>query len=49
MSTEPKQDKKRGRPPRPFPVIEATPEEVAKALINLPPNHKWQYEEHDKA
>ena len=45
MSTDGKQDKRRGRPPRPLPVIEATPEELAKAMINLPADHKWQYED----
>ena len=25
-----------------------TPEQLAKALLKLPPNHKWQYEQKEK-
>ena len=26
-----------------FPPINATPEQVAKALFELPPDHEWEY------
>ena len=41
--------KTRGRPPRPMPErIDATPEDIAKAMLSLPPDHKWQYLEREK-
>ena len=40
----PKTKKTRGRPPRPMPErIDASPEEIAKAMLSLPADHKWKY------
>lgn len=36
--------KPRGRPPKPLPErIDASPEEIAKAMLSLPKDHKWKY------
>ena len=36
------EDKKRA-PPKPMPEpVDATPEELAKAMLRLPPKHDWQ-------
>ena len=36
--------KQRGRPPTPPPEpIDATPEELAEAFLNVPPDHQWEY------
>ena len=42
-----RQKKNRGRPPVRFlpPRVDATPEEMAKALFALPSDHRWQYEQ----
>ena len=37
-----------GRPVKRLPKISATPEEAAKALIALPPDHKWEYPKENK-
>ena len=42
----PKTKKPRGRPPKPLPErIDASPEDIAKAMLALPPDHKWKYME----
>lgn len=40
-----KRKKERGRPmERGFaPRVDATPEEIAQAMFNLPENHQWEY------
>ena len=39
----------RGRPPKPMPPkIDATSEEIAKAMFQLPADHKWRYLEQDR-
>ena len=45
----PKKKKERGRPPaQPLPPrIEATPEQLARAMFAMPPGHKWKYLEDD--
>lgn len=36
--------KQRGRPAKPAPEpINATPEQLAEALLALPPDHEWDY------
>ena len=37
--------KPRGRPAKPLPTIDSTPEAAAQAILSLPPDHKWQYPE----
>jgi hypothetical protein len=38
--------RERGRPSRPLPPrIDATPEEMAKAMFRLPADYQWQYEQ----
>ena len=38
--------KPRGSPPKPLPEsIDAAPEEIAKAMLRLPADHKWHYME----
>ena len=45
----PKGKKQRGRPPRPMPErIDASPEDIAKAMLSLPVDYKWKYLEEDK-
>ncbi len=40
----PKQRKDKGRPPRPLPDrIDASPEDIAKAMLSLPADYKWRY------
>ena len=41
--------KERGRPMKRLyaPRVDATPEEMAKAMFSMPPDHKWKYEEGD--
>ena len=42
------EDKKRA-PPKPMPEpVDATPEELAKAMLRLPPKHEWQYKKEQK-
>ena len=42
----PKVKKVRGRPARKYPPrVDATPEEMAQAMLGTPPDHKWQYME----
>lgn len=45
----PRKKKERGRPPtKPMPErIDATPEQIAKAVLSLPADHEWQYMEND--
>ena len=44
-----KAKKQRGRPPAPPPEpINATPEELAEAFLNVPPDHQWDYLKDDK-
>ena len=39
-----KPKKRRGRPPRPMPErIDASPEELVKAMFSLPVDHDWWY------
>ena len=41
--------KPRGRPAKPLPEpIDATPEELAEAFLQMPPDHKWQYPKDNK-
>ena len=42
-----RQKKARGRPPIRLlpPRVDATPEEMAKALFALPADHQWRYEQ----
>ncbi len=36
--------KERGRPGRKYPPrIDATAEQLAKAMLSLPPDHQWEY------
>lgn len=38
-----------GRPPKPMPErIDASPEEIADALLRLPKDHEWEYLKKDK-
>ena len=41
--------KERGRPMRRLyaPRVDATPEEMAKAMFSLPADHQWEYEQGD--
>ena len=40
----PRKKKDRGRPPRPLPErIDASPEDIAKAMLSLPVDYKWKY------
>ena len=40
-----KPKKERGRPGRQYPPrIDATAEEMAQAMLALPPNHQWKYQ-----
>ena len=40
----PRKKKSRGRPPRPMPErIDASPEDIAKAMFAMPEDHKWRY------
>ena len=40
--------KESGRPARPLPPrIDATPEQLAKAMFAMPSNHKWRYEQQE--
>lgn len=41
--------KRRGRPAKPAPEpINATPEELAEAFLQVPPDHEWEYLKKDK-
>ena len=45
----PKTKKPRGRPARPMPErIDASPEQLAKAMFALPKDYKWKYLEDKK-
>ena len=45
----PRTKKPRGRPPKPLPPrIDASPEDIAKAMLSLPADHDWQYLKVDK-
>lgn len=40
----PRQKKSRGRPPHPMPTrIDASPEEIARAMFAAPPDRNWRY------
>ena len=44
-----KTKKQRGRPARPMPErIDASPEELAKAMFALPADYKWKYLERER-
>ena len=44
----PKRKKARGRPARPLPPkVDATPEEMARAIFALPADHEWEYDKPD--
>ena len=40
----PRSKKPKGRPPKPLPErVNASPEDLAKAMFALPPDHHWKY------
>lgn len=45
----PKAKQGRGRPSRPMPErIDASPEQIAEAVLSMPPKKRWRYlEKHD--